>query len=149
MRITATVMVGIFFIALASNAFAGDLAGDLRTSLGGIQKATYDTVVVKPVQAASTAAQILIPHINNVVNTGLEIGKNVAGPNWDKTREFVKNIPFFPGGAVGQPGYPREHPLMTLYKEAERSIVINPVLSSPLRVNESAMVLPNIKALNP
>jgi len=73
------------------------------------------------------------PHVNNAYNSAAGIGNSMTGlvvyvlrpyydagracaPYWEKTREFVKNIPFCPGGGAGRVPY-REPFLVTLYKD--------------------------------
>ncbi|MCX5707446.1 MAG: hypothetical protein NTY14_00455 [Candidatus Omnitrophica bacterium] len=75
MKKITIVILGVFFIALTANAFAGgDLVGDIKSSLGGIQKAAYDTIVVKPYQAGVSVGQAVMPYVTSLNDLGKKSG---------------------------------------------------------------------------
>jgi hypothetical protein len=113
MKKVAIVILGIFFIALTTNAFAGDIVGDLRNALGGAQSAAYNTILVKPYQMGASLGQTISPHINNIYNAGLGIGNTITTALTTPgirtlasidpgTKNYIRNTIL---GALNQPTY--------------------------------------------
>jgi hypothetical protein len=106
MKKIAIVILGVFFIALTVNAFAGDFASDLKgafkstvstvyqatgnvpvigSAVQGIQRSLYNTHVVAPYNYINSVCKIysgagINQHVNNAYNSALGIGNTITSP---------------------------------------------------------------------
>jgi hypothetical protein len=75
MKKATGVVLGLFFMALTVNAFAGGgIIDDLRTGLGNVHKAAYDNIWTKPYQAGASFGKANSQQINNA----LQVSRTIA-----------------------------------------------------------------------